>query len=89
MATNFQNLGVLKNAPPKALAEFEQYVLILASDAPIAEFTRNLIDYYPMASYIFKEDIDLKTGKRRRYSLPELIHLSQSERGKPLKSRDY
>jgi hypothetical protein len=54
-----------------------------------AEFTRNLIDYYPMASYIFKEDIDLKTGKRRRYSLPELIHLSQSERGKPLKSRDY
>ena len=53
------------------------------------KYTRNLVDNYPLASYIFKEEIDLHTGKRRRYSLPELIQLSQNERGKPLDSRDY
>ncbi len=52
-------------------------------------FIRNLPRYYPMASYIFKEEIDLKGGARKVYSLKELVHLSQKEREKPLSAREY
>ncbi len=50
---------------------------------------KNAIDHYPMASFIFREDIDLSTKKRTKYSIEELIELSKKEKGKKLKDRDY
>jgi hypothetical protein len=50
---------------------------------------KNMIDYYPFAMVVFKEEIELKTRKRHRYSPEELIALSKAEKGKPLEERDY
>ncbi len=52
-------------------------------------FVENIEDYYPFASYIFKEEIDLKSKKRRKYSPEELIELSKMEKGKPINERVY
>ncbi len=52
-------------------------------------FVRNLIDHYPLASYIYKADIDLKSQKTKVYSMNELIELSKKEKGKSLSEREY
>jgi nitrate reductase cytochrome c-type subunit len=52
-------------------------------------YVRNLTDYYPQASVIFREDIAIDSSKRKRYELSELIKLSLSEKGKPLHQREY
>ncbi len=52
-------------------------------------FVKNLIDHYPLANYIYKADIDLKSQKTKVYSMEELIELSKKEKGKPLSERDY
>ena len=52
-------------------------------------FVSNAIDYYPFASYIFKEEIEIKSGNRREYSPRELIQLSKAEQGKALSERVY
>ncbi|GMT48895.1 MAG: hypothetical protein IEMM0008_0434 [bacterium] len=52
-------------------------------------FVKNLIDHYPLASYIYKADIDLKSQKAKIYSMKELIELSKKEKGKPLSEREY
>lgn len=49
----------------------------------------NINDYYPFASIIYREDIDLQTGARRIFSPEELIELSKLERGKASEERDY
>lgn len=53
------------------------------------KYVRETATYYPLATIVFREEIDLSTGKRRRYSLRELIELSKREREKPLTDRDY
>ncbi len=45
--------------------------------------------YYPFASYIFKEDINLSTGERKVASPQQLIELSKQEQNKPMNERDY
>ena len=50
---------------------------------------KNANEHYPFASYIYREEIDLKTGMRVVASPDELIALSKKERHKPLKDRDY
>lgn len=50
---------------------------------------KNIGDYYPFATVVFKEEIDLKSQKRRSYSPAELIALSKLEIGKLLENRDY
>lgn len=52
-------------------------------------FVRNAIDYYPFASYIFNQEINLTTRKSKIYKPEELIKLSKGERGKSLSSRAY
>jgi hypothetical protein len=47
------------------------------------------IDYYPFASFIYKEEIVLKSGKRYVYSPQELIEFSKAEKGKSLSQRQY
>jgi len=49
----------------------------------------HLPEYYPFANYIFKEEIDLESSRRRTYSLEELIQLSFDEQGRELTDRDY
>jgi nitrate reductase cytochrome c-type subunit len=54
-----------------------------------AYLVAHLPEYYPLANFIFKEEIDLENNQRRAYSLEELIQLSKAERGKGLAERDY
>ena len=54
-----------------------------------AHYVRNAIDYYPFATYVFKEEIALQTRARRTYTTGELIELSKKEKGKPLSLRAY
>lgn len=50
---------------------------------------REIAAYYPFAMLVFREEIELTTWHRRRYSMAELIELSRAERHKPLAARDY
>jgi len=49
----------------------------------------NAHQYYPFVSYIFKENVELKSGVRRQYTVDELIKLSKKEQGKKLSERIY
>lgn len=49
----------------------------------------NAKDFYPMASYVFKEEIDLNKKTRKKYSLKELILFSIQEKKKKLSEREY
>ena len=53
------------------------------------ELVKHIAKFYPFAMVIFREDIDLKTRKRRRYTGQELIMLSKLEQNKSLEARDY
>lgn len=50
---------------------------------------RTIGKHYPLATLLFREDIDLFTGKRKHYTLKERLQLSYQERHKPLNQRDY
>ena len=50
---------------------------------------RQLQRHYPMASYLYREEVDLGSGKQTRLSLDELIALSRAEQRKSLSKRDY
>ena len=54
-----------------------------------AHYVAHAVDYYPFASFIYKEEVDLRSGTRRVYSLEELIERSKAEKGKPLEMRPY
>ena len=54
-----------------------------------AHYVAHALDYYPFASFIYKEEVDLRSGTRRVYSLEELIERSKAEKGKPLEMRPY
>lgn len=45
--------------------------------------------HYPMVNIIYREEIELSTGKRRLFTTDELLTLSKNERSKPLDRRDY
>ncbi|KAA3609256.1 MAG: cytochrome C554 and C-prime [Calditrichaeota bacterium] len=49
----------------------------------------NAIDHYPFASFIYREDINLKNMQNKVFSPQELIDLSKAEKGKSLADRDY
>jgi hypothetical protein len=48
-----------------------------------------LSKHYPMATVLYRLDIQLDTNKQRSYSRKELIQLSAQEQHKPLKLRDF
>lgn len=50
---------------------------------------RALERFYPQASIIYRETVDLASGDRSRASARELIQRSKAERGKPLNKRIY
>lgn len=52
-------------------------------------YVSNAIDYYPFASFIYKEEINLETKENKVYNLNELIELSKAEKGKALEKREY
>lgn len=52
-------------------------------------YVQNALDYYPFASVIFREEINLGNGKRKIYSPAALIELSKAEKGKGLEERVY
>ncbi len=45
--------------------------------------------HYPLATLLFRKDIQLDTKQSRAYSPKELLELSYQERNKPLNQRDY
>ena len=47
----------------------------------------NIEQHYPMATYLHAEEMQLKSGKKKIFSVPELIELSKGERY--LKNRYY
>lgn len=57
--------------------------------APIKKKLANMGKHYPLATMLYREEIDLATGKRKRATLGELLKLSYEERNKPLDKRDY
>ena len=50
---------------------------------------QNIKDFYPFATFLFVEEIDLTTWKRRKYTPEELIDLSRKEQGRALDARIY
>jgi hypothetical protein len=50
---------------------------------------QSLARHYPLASYVYRVDVDLGTGARRRLGRAALIALSKAEQGKALDERDY
>ncbi len=46
----------------------------------VTDYLRNIEKHYPFFTYIAREDIDLETGSRRRYTPEELIALSRAAR---------
>ena len=53
------------------------------------KLVQELGEHYPFAMVIYREEIDLQSGQRRRLNSKELIALSRLEKGKPLEERDY
>ncbi len=47
------------------------------------------IHHYPLANFIYKQEINLSTRTRKIYNDKELIELSKQEKGKPLSQREY
>ncbi len=54
-----------------------------------AAYVAHAVDHYPFATFIYKMEMDLRTGARRVCTLPELMALSKAEQGKSLPERDY
>ncbi|MBU52741.1 MAG: cytochrome C554 and C-prime [Deltaproteobacteria bacterium] len=52
-------------------------------------YVKHIGKYYPHATLIHQEDIELETQQRTRLNLHELIKASQQEQHKPLHLRDY
>ncbi|MDH4129635.1 MAG: cytochrome c family protein [Spirochaetota bacterium] len=50
---------------------------------------KNADKHYPFASYVFREEVDLKTKKKKSFNLKELIELSKKEKDKKLSERVY
>jgi len=50
---------------------------------------RNATEHYPFASFIYKEELELKSSKKKIYSMEELVELSKKEKGKSLEERLY
>jgi hypothetical protein len=48
-----------------------------------------LEEHYPMATFVYREEVELATGARRRSSPDELVRLSAAEQRRPLAARDY
>lgn len=55
----------------------------------IKKQVKQLPRHYPMASYLYREEVDLDSGARRRATLSELLKLSRKEQSVPLEKRDY
>ena len=52
-------------------------------------YVQNIEDYYPFASFLFKEEIIWPSGERKLWTLKELIELSKKEKGMPPEKRGY
>lgn len=46
-------------------------------------------DHYPFATYVYREEVDLRTGARDTLTPAALVALSKAEQGRPLDRRDY
>lgn len=55
----------------------------------IKEQVKQIQRHYPMATYLYREQIDIDSGARTRSTQKELLELSRREQSVPLNKRDY